>query len=468
MNKVKIEMVALFGCGIYIKKYISILDFVQIKIIVIADNEENKIGGNIDGIPIVSPKYLLDIDCPIVISCPYISEITNQLDGMGIKKRIKGLREIITDSCFYFEPTINKRHTVGIDLFSKAQWGGAETWACRVAQALSNSGEQITVFASPDVRIPRYLNVQVIRFTREDSVVYMFREVKKYCPLIYINSFSEDIHVAVLVLKAICPDLVKIIDIVHNDSKFTYGRHYLFHDFVDMFICVSSKIKKTMIKEYLLPEEKVVYAGQPIYFDSIYQNEEKEESKYIRLGYASRLEKGQKRADLLITFIKALEETEIDYVLEIAGDGECFAELLYYVESKHLLSKVRLLGHIDIENMTQFWKKQDIYISFSDYEGCSLSMLEAMSYGCVPLVTDVSGVNDYVLHGYNGYICDANDMHSFICAVKELFLDKKSIKKKGKLCQKIIAERCNMEQYIDFLKGVFDDFGGCKYHNASL
>lgn len=46
--------------------------------------------------------------------------------------------------------------------------------------------------------------------------------------------------------------------------------------------------------------------------------------------------------------------------------------------------------------MDAFWKGQDVFVNVSEYEGTSLSMLEAMGYGCVPVVTDVSGAREFI------------------------------------------------------------------------
>ncbi|MCI9006570.1 MAG: glycosyltransferase [Lachnospiraceae bacterium] len=457
--------VVLFGCGAYVEKFISILNYIQIKVIAITDNEKNKIGESIGGIPVIAPRDVCFLDCTIVISCPYITEITEQLDRMGIKSRVKGLRELILESCCDYKPILNEKRTIGIDLLSKARWGGAETWSYQIAQAL-NDGECVLALASSNIILPLDLSVQIIRFCKEDLINDMIQILKKHLPLVYINNFSGNVHSAVLILKTLFPDDVQIIDIVHNDFKTTYGRHDLFRDFTDVFICVSSKIKKTMVDEYLLPAEKVLYAGQPISFDSSYSKKEKKQTEYIRIGYASRLEKDQKRANLLVTFINALENTNVNYILDVAGDGECFDELFNYIEDNCLSSKVRLLGYVDGENMKQFWKEQDIYISFSAFEGCSLSMLEAMSYGCVPVVTDVSGVKDHILSGYNGYICDVNNMETFAQVIEELFLDRQSMIEKGKRCQDTVLKKCGIEQYINILKGVFSDFDKYQHYNT--
>lgn len=66
--------------------------------------------------------------------------------------------------------------------------------------------------------------------------------------------------------------------------------------------------------------------------------------------------------------------------------------------------RVHILGWISPTDMAGFWAKQDIYLNVSESEGMSLSMLEAMACGCVPVVTDVSGVDDVIHNGENGFV----------------------------------------------------------------
>ena len=62
------------------------------------------------------------------------------------------------------------------------------------------------------------------------------------------------------------------------------------------------------------------------------------------------------------------------------------------------------------KELIDFLNEQDIYLNFSEYEGTSLTMLEAMASGCVPVVTDVSGVSDFIEDGVNGLVSDIGDL----------------------------------------------------------
>jgi glycosyltransferase involved in cell wall biosynthesis len=58
--------------------------------------------------------------------------------------------------------------------------------------------------------------------------------------------------------------------------------------------------------------------------------------------------------------------------------------------------------------------EQDVLIQTSDFEGLSLTLLEGMAAGCVPVVTDLrSGVREVVRDGENGYTIGVGDIDGF-------------------------------------------------------
>lgn len=58
-------------------------------------------------------------------------------------------------------------------------------------------------------------------------------------------------------------------------------------------------------------------------------------------------------------------------------------------------------------------------------EGTSLSLLEAMSAGCAVICTDVGGMTDIIIDGYNGLMCEAGSTDALYKAIKRLVDNKK-------------------------------------------
>ena len=145
----------------------------------------------------------------------------------------------------------------------------------------------------------------------------------------------------------------------------------------------------------------------------------------------------------------------LDVEFHIAGEGECLEQLQAYVEQNHLEEKVHLEGWVPPMSMIDFWRHQDIYISISDYEGMSLTMLEAMAYGAFPVVTEVSGVVDVVTDGKNGLIIPVEKWLECVDKIAVLDADRELLTQGSRYNIDCIREKCDAEKYADWLIDTF-------------
>ncbi|RVC59563.1 MAG: glycosyltransferase family 1 protein [Mesorhizobium sp.] len=88
--------------------------------------------------------------------------------------------------------------------------------------------------------------------------------------------------------------------------------------------------------------------------------------------------------------------------LTVLGDGQCRIALEEQTVRLGLSGRVKFVGAV--EDVFPFLRKADFYLSTSVSEGMSNALLEAMSCGVVPIITDVSGASDIVEHGRSGFL----------------------------------------------------------------
>lgn len=98
-----------------------------------------------------------------------------------------------------------------------------------------------------------------------------------------------------------------------------------------------------------------------------------------------------------------------DYIYEIYGDGELKDKLIDYINSINLGNKIILKGFT--QNVHEKVKDAMIYISSSNYEGISNSMLEAMALGLPVICTDcpIGGAHQTIDNGKNGILIPTGD-----------------------------------------------------------
>jgi glycosyltransferase involved in cell wall biosynthesis len=69
--------------------------------------------------------------------------------------------------------------------------------------------------------------------------------------------------------------------------------------------------------------------------------------------------------------------------------------------------RVMLLGLSD--NVSELLQASDLFVLPSDREGLSVSLTEAMSTGLICIASDVSGSNEVIKDGDNGFLVEPSD-----------------------------------------------------------
>lgn len=454
-------IVILFGAGVYAKKYKALLEYLNMEFHYFTDNDSSKWTMKLYGKPVIPPSRLKQFPkCKIIISSTHEQAIRKQLTEMELADKIMSLEELYhlcgqkmtkTDRSG-LGITVRDNVTVLVDMYEGIGWGGTELWAAGLAFGLKSAGRNVLLIGGTEQPpLEARYETLTIRITEHDTIMHMVELMEQNLPCIFINNFAGCAFMAAIIVKKKYPDSMHIVSVIHNDNPSLFDAHMMLSKYIEKIFCVSSQIREHMQEQYVMPNQCCYFKEQPIETDILREiRPDTQVYDVLRLGYAARLVRQQKRADLLIEFIKCLEERGFDYIFQIAGEGECRDMIMDYVRHHHLERKVELLGRLPKSEMQTFWKRQDIFINISEYEGTSLSMLEAMSCGCVPVVTDVSGAKEFITHGENGYICDIGDLKMMAQYVASLDNERKKLASFGRKCQIIIKERCNPEEYIKY------------------
>lgn len=72
---------------------------------------------------------------------------------------------------------------------------------------------------------------------------------------------------------------------------------------------------------------------------------------------------------------------------------------------------IKLLGHLNGEDIKTEFENADILLFMTLYDGFGLSVLEAMSYGVIVLCSKNAGVVDVIEDGVDGFIFDPSDLN---------------------------------------------------------
>lgn len=133
----------------------------------------------------------------------------------------------------------------------------------------------------------------------------------------------------------------------------------------------------------------------------------------FRIGVAGRLVQ-VKRIDLVLKMAQQIM-TRLGthaFIIEIAGDGPLYDKLEADIKHYGLEKSVLLIGKIT--HMPDWYQSLDVFVSTSDFEGCSNVIMEAMASAVPVIATDV-GVNRMLIgDDLGGFIIPIGDSDSLI------------------------------------------------------
>lgn len=105
----------------------------------------------------------------------------------------------------------------------------------------------------------------------------------------------------------------------------------------------------------------------------------------------------------------------------IIGYGEMLGNIREWVEEFELTDLVRIV--IKPNNLEYYYRKADIFLQTSIFEGLSNTVMEAMSYS-LPVVTTKVGDNEkLVKDGISGYLCEPGDYAGIAISLDKLIND---------------------------------------------
>lgn len=126
----------------------------------------------------------------------------------------------------------------------------------------------------------------------------------------------------------------------------------------------------------------------------------------------------QKNQKMMIRAFAKIADDFPDWQLVIFGEGPLRAELEGLVSSFKLQDRVLLLGRT--EQVIEELRKSKIFCMSSDYEGMSNAMIEAICVGLPIVTTNVSGVEELVKDGINGFVIQCGEVDEMANSLQRL------------------------------------------------
>ena len=178
--------------------------------------------------------------------------------------------------------------------------------------------------------------------------------------------------------------------------------------FTSRLVTVGNRVRDELLAAGVGPANKFQVIPPGITFlessDSEGFDASREEKAKLSIGFVGRVTQ-IKRPDKFLEVVEAAQVRRLDVSFHVAGDGNLLNEMKTSAEKGGL--EIEFLGWVaDIEPL---FENLDILVLTSDNEGTPISIIQAAAHGCISLSTDVGSVEDVLIDGKTGFLCDKVD-----------------------------------------------------------
>ena len=109
-----------------------------------------------------------------------------------------------------------------------------------------------------------------------------------------------------------------------------------------------------------------------------------------------------KGVDKILEALKCLDSKDIKYIFHFVGDGP--QRIDFEKTAKLLRLEIVFHGFLAKDSISNIYSRCDFIILPSKSEGFPKVIGEAMNFGCIPIVSDVSCISQYIQDGVNGFL----------------------------------------------------------------
>lgn len=325
--------------------------------------------------------------------------------------------------------------------------GGAQRVLSVLIKEWEKMGHSITIIQTQPSKFPDFLydfpkNLKIINYP--DYRQNIFYGVLNVLPLVkYLKKHPQAVVIAFLNpcinLAAICSKFVSNIFVFseRNDpTRYPLQKaKRIIRD--NLFKCADACVFQTTDAKLHFPQKvqsKGVVIPNPVNNNLPDINRKNESKHIVAFGRLSK----QKNFPMLIYAFKKLNEIYSDFELDIYGNDDGEKNSLHeLIKNLKLENSVHLKGFTN--NVFDIMNECVMYVSTSDYEGISNSMLEALAMGVPSICTDcpVGGAREMITNDENGILIPVGDIEALFKAMKKIIEDKKFAEKIGQNAFKI-------------------------------
>jgi L-malate glycosyltransferase len=159
--------------------------------------------------------------------------------------------------------------------------------------------------------------------------------------------------------------------------------------------------------------------------------------------------------DIIIKAFSKLACEDEEIRLIVANDGVDKQEYINLINDLQLNSRVEFIGSVDRSKVVELLKTNTVYVSIPTSDSTSVTLLEAMSSGMIPIVSNLPANLEWISHNYNGYVIDEITIDNLYNCMKIALRNNSKFEDISIINNDIINERALWEDNMNFVRNSY-------------
>jgi glycosyltransferase involved in cell wall biosynthesis len=165
--------------------------------------------------------------------------------------------------------------------------------------------------------------------------------------------------------------------------------------FADVVVAPSQFAKRVLASTHAVDPDRIVVIGEGVRMDGAQRNGTSSNGDPLRiLGVARMVE--QKGLHFTVGVLASLRARGVSFTFTLVGRGPLQSRVEGLLKRQELHDRATLIGQVDHDALLDLYARTDVFLSTSLYETFGLTVLEAMSRGCVPVAFELPALRELI------------------------------------------------------------------------
>ena len=259
------------------------------------------------------------------------------------------------------------------------------------------------------------------------------------------------------------PDNVSTLGVLHSDDPAHYVHGYRMGPYWDGIVSVSQFIHDNLmsLNPTFADRSSVIHYGIEDAGEMI--NPKRQPSEKLKIVYTGRIVQEQKRIMDFVEVVNRLSQHANRFEFSFVGDGDEMDDFRERMQPHIKSGMVKILGRAKPSQIPALLRQAHVFALTSEFEGLPLSLLESLSAGLVPVVTEIkSGITEILSHEQNSMLSSVGDADAMAANLLKLadnpdMFERLSNASRTTLFDKKLTAGDMANQYAEILDRMFTD-----------